>query len=167
MILIDKDGYCLLTKRANGKKDAWVFPGGGIDPGETPIIAAQRELKEEAGADITLENLVPLCLHESDFDLKAILSQEPGKFYKHNLAIFYIGILTDKTKDSVQLALQKEEVADSQWVHINDLLKIVDNSFENKPKELKHLIGKYPNEYGQGISDKHARAIKLIANYLL
>ncbi len=32
-------------------KDAWQFPQGGIDEGETPEIALFRELKEEIGTD--------------------------------------------------------------------------------------------------------------------
>lgn len=36
----------LVLKRCNG---AWLFPKGHIDPGETPEIAAVREVKEESG----------------------------------------------------------------------------------------------------------------------
>lgn len=32
-------------------KDAWQFPQGGIDEGETPKVALHRELKEEIGTD--------------------------------------------------------------------------------------------------------------------
>jgi len=32
-------------------KDAWQFPQGGIDKGETPKVALKRELKEEIGTD--------------------------------------------------------------------------------------------------------------------
>ena len=39
-----------LAKRVD-KKDAWQFPQGGIDKGETPKMALFRELKEEIGTD--------------------------------------------------------------------------------------------------------------------
>lgn len=35
----------------------WVTPGGGIDPGETPVQAAVRELKEETGLQARAEEL--------------------------------------------------------------------------------------------------------------
>jgi len=33
--------------------DCWHLPGGGIDTGETPIEALQREMREETSLDIT------------------------------------------------------------------------------------------------------------------
>ena len=34
---------------------AWQFPQGGVDPGETGLQAAKRELNEECGADLSVK----------------------------------------------------------------------------------------------------------------
>lgn len=49
-----RDGKALLSQRPPGKKleGLWEFPGGKIDPGETPDAALQREFREELGVDI-------------------------------------------------------------------------------------------------------------------
>ncbi|WP_306673562.1 Nudix family hydrolase [Tahibacter caeni] len=52
--LIDADGRVLLAQRPEGKHLAgyWEFPGGKVEPGETPLQALQRELIEEVGVRI-------------------------------------------------------------------------------------------------------------------
>ena len=51
--LIDRDGRVLLAQRPAGKSMAglWEFPGGKVEPGETPEVALIRELQEELGID--------------------------------------------------------------------------------------------------------------------
>jgi 8-oxo-dGTP diphosphatase len=53
--LVDADGRVLLAQRPAGKPMAglWEFPGGKVDPGETPETALIRELAEELGIDVT------------------------------------------------------------------------------------------------------------------
>jgi len=59
--LVDADGRLLLAQRPEGKSLAglWEFPGGKIDPGETPEAALIRELKEELDIDVSASCLAP------------------------------------------------------------------------------------------------------------
>ncbi len=60
--LIDPDGRVLLAQRPEGKSLAglWEFPGGKVEPGETPEAALIRELKEELDIDTWASCLAPL-----------------------------------------------------------------------------------------------------------
>ena len=54
------------TQRGYGDyKDKWEFPGGKIEPGETPEEAIIREIKEELDVDITVDSF--LCTVEYDY----------------------------------------------------------------------------------------------------
>lgn len=47
------------TQRGYGQyKDWWEFPGGKMEPGETPQEALRREIREELAADIVVGNLI-------------------------------------------------------------------------------------------------------------
>lgn len=60
--LIDESGRVLIAKRPEGKSLAglWEFPGGKVEPGETPEAALVRELAEELSIEVTVSRLVPL-----------------------------------------------------------------------------------------------------------
>ena len=60
--LIDGDGRVLIAQRPEGKKLAglWEFPGGKVEPGETPEAALIRELNEELGIETKEACLAPL-----------------------------------------------------------------------------------------------------------
>ncbi len=61
--LVDRDGRILLARRPEGKAMAglWEFPGGKMDPGETPEAALIRELREELGIDVAKSCLAPFA----------------------------------------------------------------------------------------------------------
>lgn len=53
---IFRDGKCLITRRSERMTHAlkWEFPGGKIEPGESPAEALRRELREELGLEIAV-----------------------------------------------------------------------------------------------------------------
>ncbi len=68
--LIDVDGRVLLAQRPLGKSMAglWEFPGGKIEPGETPEAALIRELQEELDIDTWESCLAPLTFASHSYE---------------------------------------------------------------------------------------------------
>jgi 8-oxo-dGTP diphosphatase len=68
--LIDADGRVLICQRPEGKQLAglWEFPGGKVEPGETPEAALIRELKEELGIDVKAACLAPFVFASHSYE---------------------------------------------------------------------------------------------------
>jgi 8-oxo-dGTP diphosphatase len=68
--LIDRDGRVLLAQRPEGKSMAglWEFPGGKVEPDETPEAALVRELNEELGIETWDSCLAPLTFASHAYD---------------------------------------------------------------------------------------------------
>jgi 8-oxo-dGTP diphosphatase len=68
--LIDTDGRVLIAERPEGRAMAglWEFPGGKVEPGETPEAALIRELAEELGIGTWASCLAPLTFASHGYD---------------------------------------------------------------------------------------------------
>lgn len=53
MVIHTEDSILMIKRKNQPFADHWALPGGFIDPGETPVQAAIRELQEETGMTVT------------------------------------------------------------------------------------------------------------------
>ena len=63
--IFNEKGDVLLQRRTDSNK--WGFPGGAIEIGETPQMAAIREAKEETGLDVKVGRIIGVY---TDLDIK-------------------------------------------------------------------------------------------------
>lgn len=73
--LVDRDGRLLVQQRPEGLSMAglWEFPGGKLEPGETPEAALIRELDEELAIDVDHACLAPACFASDTLGDKHLL----------------------------------------------------------------------------------------------
>ena len=66
--VIEHDGRVLVAQRNPGDplSGKWEFPGGKIEPGETPERCLVREIREELGIEVRVEQF--LCLSRFGYD---------------------------------------------------------------------------------------------------
>lgn len=87
MAIMSKDDKLLLTKRQQRMifPNAWVLPGGHIEPGETFEECVVREVWEESGIKVGQTGITPFFLFESATG--AVEGTQPLKI--GHLIIFY------------------------------------------------------------------------------
>ena len=83
-------------------KTFWTFPGGSIEPGETPQQAAIREVKEAVGLEV---------------ELLRMLCQRPRRT-SSGTYFCYLGRITG---GNLKLADNEQELHDVQWFRLSEV----------------------------------------------
>ena len=79
VMLINAERKVWVGQRLDSTLEAWQMPQGGLDPGETPLEGAFRELEEETGIRRDLVEILEQAKEELTYDLPEDLI---GKVWK-------------------------------------------------------------------------------------
>ena len=138
--VITNNGRVLLIHRINNKKEYYVFPGGGVENGETVEQAVLREVQEETSLEIKIEKMLYHHIYDDDteqfFYLCRYVSGEPklgdgneARAMKESNADFYNPVWYE-IKGLPQLLLYPLEIRD--W-----FVEDTKTNFKNVPREAK------------------------------
>lgn len=148
-IVIQKNNKYLLVKKPR-KNNAWQFPQGGVDPGETHAQAALRELAEECGSDIQVE-LDPKTIGHYEYSFPEDFVRHHGEFFGAKVVFFKAKYISGEVQvDGKELIgfewLENKEiqtkVSTDYWQAINKFLPEMNfkNSFISNITRLIHRV---------------------------
>ena len=144
MVLINTKGHIFAGKRIDNNNDAWQMPQGGIDEGETPEIAAFRELSEETGIHQSKARLIGATSGWFSYDIPVeLISKLWNGQYRGQEQKWFAFEFLGKNSD-INIATEEPEFSEWAWKSKKDLLSsIVPFKVEVYQKvflELGHLV---------------------------
>lgn len=127
---VNSKNEILLQRRSKEKEnhpDMWdISAAGHISAGESPIIAALREIKEEIGVTLSDENLTLI----GEITQKSVSNN--GTYINNEISNVYLVSLEAKEDE---LVVQKEEVQFVQWIPFSEFKQWI---VEKKPDLVSH-----------------------------
>ena len=120
-VIVNDDGEILLTKRQVPPfQGEWVMPGGKIDLGEPITKALKREVLEEVGLQVEVQELVDVFEHVT-----------PGENNYHFVILYY------RCRPlSCVISHNRAEVAEARWVPQDQLANY------QMPDGTRYILGK-------------------------
>lgn len=109
-VAIVNDSKILMLKRSDNKK--WTMPGGTLEFGESLIDCAVREVKEEAGLDVKITDIIGTYT-----DPNIVVSYSDGEVRQEFTVLYFGEYLGGKVS-------MDEESTEYQWININDVLSL-------------------------------------------
>ena len=85
-VVLVENGKVALIERHRAGRHYYVFPGGGVDEGETTEQAAIREVEEETGLQVTLERKLAEIYFGLSEQVYYLAERLDGKFGRRKLA---------------------------------------------------------------------------------
>lgn len=133
-VLVFRGDKLLILNRVGEKgvvSNDWCIPGGHVDPGETFLQAAKRELFEETGIDMSESLLIPV-----------------GKYIPKRKGIeihYFMCHIDDQTP--VNILVDAEEETGSEWINPYTELDLYNFIFDMKDN-IKRILGiEVPDEF--------------------
>ena len=114
--IFSNDGHILLGHNGLGGvyPGCWVIPGGGLEPNETKLEAAQRETLEEVGINISKASVT-----EIDIACTKTL-KESGETVNVDMTFFNFKVKIPLPAGKMPLKLE-DDFASAEWIPLTEL----------------------------------------------
>lgn len=124
VLFIKPDFSFLVVKQRAEKGELWCFPGGKVEPGEQPILAACREISEELGMLCLPKRLKKLTKKKCKFGGEIWT----GHFYYSWCAPLHHEIREPKKlKESTYMSLEQLEHCDAHQTALSRVVRENEN----------------------------------------
>jgi putative (di)nucleoside polyphosphate hydrolase len=125
VMLINPERKVWVGQRLDSTLEAWQMPQGGLDPGESPLEGAYRELEEETGIRRDLVEIVHQAKDELTYDLPEDLI---GKVWKEpwrgQRQTWFLARFLGEDSD-VDIATPDPEFRAWKWAEPNELPALI------------------------------------------
>lgn len=120
-VVMNREEKILLVEHVFHPQTPWGLPGGWLERGEAPILALQRELREETGIQVSI--CYPLLI-------------ETGYYYRTHLDIAFL------CRAESDVSCLSSELLDYRWASLDDLppmlpfhrAAILSSQYQRKPE---------------------------------
>jgi len=143
IVVLNKNNKIFVAKRIDNPKDFWQMPQGGVDPNESYLDAAFRELYEETNIKKIelIKEVEEFTTYELPDHLLGIIWK--GKFKGQKQKWFIMRFVGKE--DEINIKTKKPEFLDWKWVDINEITKFVVDFKLEVYKKIQNEIKKILN----------------------
>ena len=143
IVVLNKNNKIFVAKRIDNPKDFWQMPQGGVDPNESYLDAAYRELYEETNIKKIelIKEVEEFTTYELPDHLLGIIWK--GKFKGQKQKWFITRFVGNE--DEINIKTKKPEFLDWKWVDINEITKFVVDFKLEVYKKIQNEIKKILN----------------------